>query len=287
MEQQLSLNFNAKPDNPKDPEICMKLSKPLVILDLETTGIWIEKDKIIEIAMIKVFPDETRTTYSSYVNPGMPIPPEVTEVTGIKDADVKDAPKFRDISSEVFRFLEEADIGGFNVERFDLPLLERELTECGIKFEWSKRSIYDAQKVYHLHNKRDLTAAYEFYCGKELKDAHSALADTQATLDVLIAQVAKHGNGNDSVEALKEFDYRKRTEFFDSDRKLRWWNGELYMMFGKYARKASLQEITKTDRPYLEWILKQDFREDVKDVVEQALEGKFPQPPQGAPVNLE
>ena len=265
----------------------MKLSKPLVILDLETTGIWIEKDKIIEIAMIKVFPDETRTTYSSYVNPGMPIPPEVTEVTGIKDADVKDAPKFRDISSEVFRFLEEADIGGFNVERFDLPLLERELTECGIKFEWSKRSIYDAQKVYHLHNKRDLTAAYEFYCGKELKDAHSALADTQATLDVLIAQVAKHGNGNDSVEALKEFDYRKRTEFFDSDRKLRWWNGELYMMFGKYARKASLQEITKTDRPYLEWILKQDFREDVKDVVEQALEGKFPQPPQGAPVNLE
>lgn len=98
-----------------------------------------------------------------------------------------------------------------------MPLLERELTECGIKFEWSKRSIYDAQKVYHLHNKRDLTAAYEFYCGKELKDAHSALADTQATLDVLIAQVAKHGNGNDSVEALKEFDYRKRTEFFDSD----------------------------------------------------------------------
>ena len=265
----------------------MKLSKPLVILDLETTGIWIEKDKIIEIAMIKVFPDETRTTYSSYVNPGMPIPPEVTEVTGIKDADVKDAPKFRDISSEVFRFLEEADIGGFNVERFDLPLLERELTECGIKFEWSKRSIYDAQKVYHLHNKRDLTAAYEFYCGKELKDAHSALADTQATLDVLIAQVAKHGNGNDSVEALKEFDYRKRTEFFDSDRKLRWWNGELYMMFGKYARKASLQEIAKTDRPYLEWILKQDFREDVKDVIEQALEGKFPQPPAGAPVILE
>lgn len=265
----------------------MKLSKPLVILDLETTGIWIEKDKIIEIAMIKVFPDGTRTTYSSYVNPGMPIPPEVTEVTGIKDADVKDAPKFRDISSEVFRFLEEADLGGFNVERFDLPLLERELTECGIKFEWSKRSIYDAQKVYHLHNKRDLTAAYEFYCGKELKDAHSALADTQATLDVLIAQVAKHGNGNDSVEALKEFDYRKRTEFFDSDRKLRWWNGELYMMFGKYARKASLQDIAKTDRPYLEWILKQDFREDVKDVIEQALEGKFPQPPAGAPVILE
>jgi DNA polymerase-3 subunit epsilon len=285
MEQQLSLDFNANTQH-KDSERGMKLVNPLVVLDLETTGVWIEKDRIIEIAMIKVFPDGTRTTYSSYVNPGMPIPPEVTEVTGIKNDDVKDAPKFRDIAAEVFRFLEGADLGGFNVERFDLPLLERELTECGIKFEWSKRSIYDAQKVYHLHNKRDLTAAYEFYCGKELKDAHSALADTQATLDVLIAQVEKYGNG--VVEGLKEFDYRKRTEFFDSDRKLRWWNGELYMMFGKYARKASLQEIAKTDRPYLEWILKQDFREDVKDVIEQALEGKFPQAPEGtAPLTLE
>lgn len=285
MEQQLSLDFNANTQH-KDSERGMKLVNPLVVLDLETTGVWIEKDRIIEIAMIKVFPDGTRTNYSSYVNPGMPIPPEVTEVTGIKNDDVKDAPKFRDIAAEVFRFLEGADLGGFNVERFDLPLLERELTECGIKFEWSKRSIYDAQKVYHLHNKRDLTAAYEFYCGKELKDAHSALADTQATLDVLIAQVEKYGNG--VVEGLKEFDYRKRTEFFDSDRKLRWWNGELYMMFGKYARKVSLQEIAKTDRPYLEWILKQDFREDVKDVIEQALEGKFPQPPEGtAPLTLE
>lgn len=265
----------------------MKLSKPLVILDLETTGVWIEKDKIIEIAMIRCFPDGTRSTYVTKVNPGMPIPPEVTEVTGINDADVKDAPRFRDIAQEVFRFLDDCDLGGFNVERFDLPLLERELTECGIKFEWTKRGIYDAQKVYHLHERRDLSAAYKFYCEKDLKDAHSALADTQATLDVLVAQVQKYGNGNDSVEALKEFDYRKRTEFFDSDRKLRWWNGELYMMFGKYARKASLQEITKTDRPYLEWILKQDFRDDVKDVIEQALEGKFPQPPQGTPVILD
>ncbi|MCB9771101.1 MAG: 3'-5' exonuclease [Candidatus Omnitrophica bacterium] len=264
----------------------MKLTKPLVILDLETTGVWIEKDKIIEIAMIKSFPDGTRTTYATYVNPGMPIPPEVTDVTGIKDEQVKDAPKFRDIANDVVRFLEDADLGGFSVERFDLPLLERELTECGIKFEWSKRTIYDAQKVYHLHERRDLSAAYHFYCGKELIDAHSALADTQATLDVLIAQVKKYGSGNDAIEALKEFDYRKRTEFHDSDRKLRWWNGELYMMFGKYARKMSLQEITKVDRPYLEWILKQDFREDVKDVVEQALEGHFPQPPQ-APPNTE
>ncbi len=287
MEQQLNLNFNTN-DDQKDLVNLMKLDKPLVVLDLETTGVWIEKDKIIEIAMIRCFPDGTRTTYETYVNPGMLIPPEVTEVTGINDADVKDAPRFRDIAPQVFRFLENADFGGFNVERFDLPLLEREFSDNGIKFEWSKHTIYDAQKVYHLHERRDLSAAYKFYCEKDLKDAHSALADTQATLDVLVAQIAKYGAGNDTIESLKDFDYRKRTEFFDSERKLRWWNGELYMMFGKYARKASLQEISKTDRPYLEWILKQDFREDVKEVIEQALEGKFPQPPKGAtPINLD
>lgn len=286
MEQQLTLAFN-NPQKVTDTDHFMKLTKPLVILDLETTGVWIEKDRIIEIGMIRCFPDDTRQTFATKVNPGMPIPPEVSEVTGIKDADVKDAPKFRDIAQQVFRFLEDADIGGFNVERFDLPLLEREFNDCGIKFDWSKRAVYDAQKVYHLHERRDLSAAYAFYCQKELKDAHSALADTQATLDVLAAQIAKYGNGQESIEALKEFDYRKRTEFFDNDRKLRWWNGELYMMFGKYARRTSLQEIAKNDKPYLEWILKQDFSDEVKDVIEQALEGHFPEPPKGTSLNLE
>lgn len=284
MEKQFSLDFNEQPQDKNDAAKTMKLTNSLVILDLETTGVWIEKDRIIEIAMIRCFPDGTRTTYESYVNPGMPIPLQVTQVTGIKDADVKDAPRFRDIAPQVFRFLEDADLGGFNVERFDLPLLEREFNECGIKFDWSKRSIYDAQKVYHLHERRDLSAAYAFYCHKELKDAHSALADTQATLDVLVAQVQKYGAGNETIEALKDFNYRKQTEFYDVDRKLRWWNGELYMMFGKYARKTSLQEIAKTDRPYLEWILKQDFSDEVKDIIEQALEGHFPQPPKDAQV---
>lgn len=284
MEKQLDLDFNGKADVAKDSERVMKLEKSLVVLDLETTGIWIEKDKIIEIAMVRLLPDGTKTVYETYVNPGMPIPPEVTQVTGIGDSHVKDAPRFRDIAPAVFRFLEDADLGGFNVERFDLPLLEREFTECGIKFDWSKRSIYDAQKIYHLHEKRDLSAAYAFYCQKELKDAHSALADTQATLDVLAAQVQKYGAGKDTIDALRAFNYRKPTEFFDADRKLRWWNGELYMMFGKYARKASLQEIAKTDRPYLEWILKQDFSDEVKDIIEQALEGHFPQPPQAVKI---
>ena len=256
----------------------MKLVRPFVVLDLETTGTWIEKDRIIEIGMIRCLPDGSQTTFDRRVNPGMPIPPEVTEVTGIADADVKDAPRFKDIAKEVIRFLEGADLGGFNLERFDLPLLAREIADANLKYDWSKGVVYDAQKIYHLHEKRDLTAAYKFYCDHDLVAAHSALADSQATLEVLTAQLKKYGKGDEFIEALKEFDYKRKNEFYDADRKFRWWNGELYMMFGKYARKEKLKEIARNDRSYLEWILTQNFSDEVKELVERALEGKFPAP---------
>ena len=154
----------------------MKLTRPLIILDLETTGTWIEKDKIIEIAMVKCLPDGSKLTYEKFINPGIPIPPRATEVTGITDADVKDAPKFEQVAKEVADFIgPDSDLGGFNLERFDVPLLIREFSEAGMAFEWRSRTIYDAQKIYHIHEKRDLTAACKFYCDKELADAHSAL----------------------------------------------------------------------------------------------------------------
>ena len=254
----------------------MKLSRPLVILDLETTGIWIEKDRIIEIAMIRCIPDGEQAVYEKKVNPGMPIPPGATEVTGITDTDVKNAPHFKEIAKEVAAFLENADLGGFNLERFDLPLLAREFSESGIAFNWNNRAIYDAQKIYHLNEKRDLSAAYFFYCNKELINAHSALADTQATLEVLRSQIEKYGQGDRCIEVLRSFDYRKKTEFLDGDKRFRWWNGELYMMFGKYARRKTLREVAQTDRPYLEWILAQDFSDEVKGIVANALKGNFP-----------
>ncbi len=254
----------------------MKLSRPLVILDLETTGIWIEKDRIIEVGMIRCLPDGTQLAYEKRVNPGMPIPSFATEVTGITNEDVKNAPYFREIAKEVLAFLENADLGGFNLERFDLPLLAREFIDAGISFEWNDRVIYDAQKIYHLNEKRDLSAAYFFYCNKELTDAHSALADTQATLDVLRSQVKKYGQGDETIEVLRSFEYRKKNEFLDADKRLRWWNGEVYMMFGKYAPRKTLKEIALTDRPYLEWILSQDFNDEVKAIVSSALKGVFP-----------
>ncbi|MBF0486343.1 MAG: 3'-5' exonuclease [Candidatus Omnitrophica bacterium] len=259
----------------------MKLTKPLIILDLETTGTWIEKDRIIEIGMIKVLPSGDKAIYHKRVNPLMPIPQVVVKLTGISNEDVKDAPPFKAIAKEVSDFLGApgiADIGGFNVEKFDLPLLDRELRDAGVTFTLSGRVVYDGQKVFHLNEKRDLTAAYAFYCGKPLMGAHSALADTEATLEVLEAQIGKYCKDNPVVEGLAQFNYREATEFYDSERKFRWWNGELYMMFGKYAKKESLRDIAKKDPGYLEWMMAKDFSEDVKHLVESALKGQFPKP---------
>ncbi len=255
----------------------MKLNKPLVILDLETTGTWIEKDKVIEIAMIRLSPSGEKDIYTKRINPGMPIPPVVVELTGISDEAVKDAPSFKDVAREILAFLGEADIGGFNVEKFDVPLLERELREAGCTLGMADRRIFDAQKVFHLNEKRDLTAAYAFYCdGKKLEGAHAALADTEATLEVMEGQIRRYGAGEDTIEVLGRFNYAERQEFYDTQRKFRWWNGELYMMFGKYAKKESLREIARKDPGYLEWMLGKDFSEDIKALVEGALKGRLP-----------
>lgn len=254
----------------------MKIKHTLVVLDLETTGVWVEKDKIVEIAMIKCYPDGTRKQYLQRVNPGILIPPQVTKLIGISNEDVQDEPYFKQIAREVLDFTEDADLAGFNVERFDLPLLEREMFESGLKFDWQKRTIYDSQKIYHLKEKRDLTAAYQFYCSKNLENAHTALADAQATLEILSSQVDRYGTGDHELESLGEFNYATLSDYYDEGRRFRWWNGKLYPMFGKYAKRYSLQEMTQKDPKYLEWILSSDFSDDVKVLVQDALQGKFP-----------
>lgn len=257
----------------------MKLVRELVVLDLETTGTWIEKDRIIEIAMVKIHPDGRRETYHTRVNPQMPIPPVVQELTGISNDDVKQAPIFSTIANEVKVFLGDADLGGFNVDRFDIPLLARELSDAGVGFEYGERAIFDAQKVYHFHEKRDLTAAYRVYCQKELENAHSALADTLATVDILEAQVKRYGEGREDLSLLLNFDYKPNADFYDDGRKFRWWNGELYMTFGKYAKKESLRAIAKKDPGYLQWMMDKDFGDDVKSMINDVLNGRHPVAP--------
>lgn len=258
----------------------MKLTNKLVVLDLETTGVWVDKDKIIEIGMIKVFPNGEEDRFHQRINPTIKIPQAVTELTGISNEDVCLEPIFKDVAKDILTFIDDSDLGGFNLERFDLPLLTRELNEAGRDFDWKKRTVYDAQKIYHINEKRDLTAAYKFYCQKDLTQAHSAMMDTQATLEVLMGQVDRYGSEDSSIECLKEFDYTRRQDLnYDSEGKFRWWNGELFMMFGKYAKKYSLPDVVQKDPKYLEWILSANFSEEIKVLVEEALKGKFPKPP--------
>jgi DNA polymerase III subunit epsilon len=259
----------------------MKLNKTLVVFDLETTGTWIEKDRIVEIGMIKLMPDGRREDYVRRVNPGMPIPANVSRIIDITDNDVKDAPGFRDIAKQVMDFIGDADLGGFNIQRFDLPVLERELLEAGISFHWKDRDIYDAQKIYHIHEKRYLMAAYKLYCNKDLTNAHTALGDAEATVEIFNAQVSKYGSQEQGIESLRDFDYEQSSAYFDPERKFCWWNNNLYPSFGKYRRKRHIKDIAKSDRSYLEWLLASDFSSEIKVLAENALRGEFPSPPEG------
>jgi len=254
----------------------MNVSRHLVVLDLETTGTWREKDKIVEIGMIKCRPDGSRQDFVRRINPGILIPPAVSQIIGITNEDVKDEPPFKEAAAAILSFIGDADFAGFNIERFDLPVLVREFNEAGLTLELENRVIYDAQKVYHLHEKRDLTAAYRFYCNKDMDNAHSAQADTQATLEVLTAQIKKYGTPGANIEALKSFNYEQSVEFFDKSGKFHWWNGELYPTFGKYFGKSSIKEIAACDPGYLKWMLTKDFDQEVATLIKAALLGNFP-----------
>jgi len=158
--------------------------------------------------------------------------------------------------------------------------LEREIVASRLAFDWRGRVVYDAQKIYHVNEKRDLTAAYKFYCNKILQNAHTALADAEATAEILQAQTEKYGEGQGKIETLERFNYDHPLEFFDKERKFRWWNKELYPMFGKYARKYSIRKIAQIDTGYLEWILKRDFSSEIKQMIEGVLSGQYPKYPE-------
>jgi DNA polymerase-3 subunit epsilon len=252
----------------------MILDKPLVVLDLEATGTWVEKDKIIEVGMVKCFPDGSLEEYERRINPGIDIPEVVIEITGITNEDVKDKPMFRELAQEVIDFIEDADIGGFSVDRFDVPLLLREISSAGKVLDMEGRFIYDAQKIYHIHERRDLSSAYNFFCGKDLDGAHSAIVDSRATFEILESQVKKYGR-HKGIDSLKEFDYVKSSDFFDDDRKFRWWDGELYITFGKHSGK-NIKLIADEDEGYLRWMLDKDFSDRVKSMIRGSLRGNFP-----------
>jgi DNA polymerase-3 subunit epsilon len=256
----------------------LPLTSPLVVFDLETTGIDVEKDRIVQIALIRIMPDGGRETYETLVNPEQPIPAPASAVHGIKDEDVKDQPTFSQIRGEVEEFLTGADLGGFNSVNFDLPLLQAELKRSGSEMDFRGVRHLDAMRIFHKMERRDLTAAYRLYCGKELTGAHNALADTEATLEILDAQVARYDEVPNEVEALHQFCNPDEGKYVDRKRKFLWTEtGEAAFTFGKYQGQ-SLNEVVadQRGRSYLEWMLGKDFSEEIKGILRDALDGAFP-----------
>lgn len=262
----------------------IKLDRPLVVFDIESTGVNPRADRIIEMAAIRVHPDGTRAKAHWLVNPQVPIPIETIAFHGITDAIVADCPSFAQIAEEVDRFFAGCDLGGFNHTRFDIPILEEEFLRAGVKFEVESRRIFDAQRIFHSYEPRNLTAALRFYCGDELTDAHGAESDTAATLRVLEGQFRKYPDlprDPDELDAL----LNARDPFnVDRSGRLRWVDGEITINFGKKQGKK-VSDLVLEDAKFLQWILRSDFPRDTQEIIKNALAGKWPEPPPVTPTS--
>lgn len=243
------------------------LNKPLVVFDLETTGINTSKDRIVELYMIKVQPDGSRTDLYQRYNPEIPIPPEITAIHGISDADVANKPVFKEKANELNQFLLNCDFAGFNSNKFDFPMLVEEFYRAGIDFEVSKRKFIDAQKIFHLMEPRNLSAAFKFYCSKDLDNAHSAKADTEATWEIIQSQLDKYTNLEPNIEYLHKFsgqnnlaDLAGRLVYNDKQ--------EVVFNFGKHKGKR-VEDVFKTDYGYYDWMMQGDFPLQTKKVLTQ------------------
>ncbi len=237
----------------------ISLKKSLAIFDIEATGLSITNDRIVEIAVVKIAPDGSRTDYLKRVNPGIPIPKEVSEIHGIYDEDIKDAPSLKDILPELEDFLEGADFAGYNSNKFDLPMLAEELLRAESKLDLSKRMHIDVQNIFHKMEQRTLIAAYSFYCQKDLKNAHTALADAEATWEVLDAQIEKYDDLNNDVAFLAKFSQYGDVDRLDFAGRLAYnKEGRVVYNFGKQKGKT-VEEVMKTEPGYHGWLLNADF----------------------------
>jgi DNA polymerase-3 subunit epsilon len=244
----------------------LNILSPIAFFDLETTGINVAKDRIVEIAILKVLPDGKEVNYRKLVNPTIPIPAEVTEIHHITDDDVKDAPTFKDIALEIILFLKDCDLAGYNSDRFDIPLLMEEFMRADVNFDLDNRKLIDVQTIFHLMEKRNLTAAYRFYCDKKLEDAHSAMADVKATYEVLKSQLDKYPNLKNDIAYLSDFT-RKNARFADLNGRIAYnKKGEEIFNFGKFKGKTVV-EVFSNEPGYYNWMMKGDFPQYTKMVI--------------------
>lgn len=241
----------------------LNLKKPIVFFDLETTGVDVTHDRIVEISMIKVLPSGEEIEKTRRVNPGIPIPAEATAVHHITDEDVANEPSFRQIAKSLANEMVGCDIAGFNSNRFDIPMLDQEFQRAGVKFDFSKARFVDVQTIFHKKEQRTLVAAYKFYCGKDLDGAHSANADTRATLEVLKSQLDRYDDLPNDIEELSKFsqinrnvDFMGRLVYNDDNKEV--------INFGKYKGKIA-EDIIRKEPSYYDWIMKSDFAQNTKD----------------------
>jgi DNA polymerase III subunit epsilon len=253
----------------------LKLKRPLAIIDLETTGLIAGLDRVIEIAVLKIHPNGRRTRYCSRVNPEMRIPPEASKIHGIRDGDVRTKPTFEKIVPKLTRLLQSCDLAGFNILRFDLPMLREEFRRIGKEFPWELRKIIDACRIFHINEPRDLTAAYRYYCDGEHAEAHSALEDTRACWEVLCGQLSRYRHLPRSVGSLDRYCNPTDERYVDASGKFEWRYGEAVFLFGK-NKGRTLGKVAEESPDDLRWMLREDFSPEVKKIARNALRGKYP-----------
>ncbi|MCB0698742.1 MAG: 3'-5' exonuclease [Chitinophagales bacterium] len=246
----------------------LTLKKPIVFLDLETTGTDPAKDRIVELALIKMNPNGTRDRYVKRINPGMPIPESSTAIHGISDEDVKDAPMFKQLAKEIYEWMKGCDLGGYNAVRFDIPLLAEEMLRSGVEVDFTERNFVDVQQIFFKMETRTLSAAYEFYCNKTLENAHSAEADILATIEVLEAQLDRYNNLENDIKALHTF--TNNNDFVDYARRIVLKDGVPVFNFGKYKGK-SVEQVFTEEPQYYDWMMNADFPLHTKQKITEIL----------------
>ncbi|MFD2585328.1 exonuclease domain-containing protein [Croceitalea marina] len=245
----------------------LNLTKPICFFDLETTGVNVAKDRIVEISILKVFPNGNKESKTWLVNPEMDIPPAVVAVHGISNEKVVNEPTFKELSKEIYTMVKDSDLAGFNSDRFDIPLLAEEMLRAEVDFDMKHMVSVDVQTIFHKMEKRTLGAAYKFYCDKDLEDAHSAEADTMATYEVLLSQLDRYPDLENNVKKLSEFTTRKQSldfaGFIGVDE-----NDNPTFAFGKHKGKT-VDEVLEKEPGYFGWILNADFPLYTKKVLTQ------------------
>ncbi len=246
----------------------LELTRPICFIDLETTGINVSTDRIVEIAIVKIGIDGSKQIKRRLVNPEMPIPKASSDVHGITDEMVKDAPSFKAIANEIKQFMEGADIGGYNSNRFDVPMLNEEFLRSGISVDIESRKLLDVQKVFHMMEQRTLSAAYQFYCHKTLEDAHTAEADATATWEILEAQIERYPQIGKTVESIVKF--TGEDQIIDFARRLVYENNIAVFNFGKHKGKPVTQ-VLREEPQYYDWMMKGDFALHTKQKLTEIL----------------